>query len=101
MIDNCGSCKPKFFLNGTEVTNQCSKLIIYTTLIIDILIGACPVHGQIFKTCALSCRRTCTDLILHNTVICDAACKPGCECTAGQVYIIIIHNICDSILGNR
>ena len=44
--------------------------------------------GQIFRTCALTCRRTCTDLILHNTVICDAACKPGCECPAGQVYII-------------
>ena len=44
---------------------------------------ACPVEGQVYTECGSSCPRTCDNV--NDTIVCNAACWPGCECPSGMV----------------
>jgi hypothetical protein len=69
-IDNCGTCKSKFILNDTDVTDECGDM--------------CPIEGQFFQSCS-TCTETCEDIDLQRPKLCPAICQPGCNCPAGQV----------------
>lgn len=80
----CGSCRSRYFFEGQEVTDVCSKSMIMVSTQIKSLFPACP-PSMVVIPCSKNCTPTCQNPEPNDCKE-TTRCTPACGCPKDLVF---------------